>query len=75
MTDYTFQDEDGTLMFANIENGDIEKDGTLFYIKFKIKETDKKTTNINLVLTGQDAANSKLETIPFDAVNSTVKIR
>lgn len=75
LTDYQFSTHNGTLTFVNLENKDIKEDGVMVYLKFRILETDKDKTEIEIKLNGQDAANSKEQYIKFEGENGTVTIK
>lgn len=74
LTDYNFSTNNGTLTFVNLENSDVAKNGTMFYIKFKVLKTDKEATEITINLPEGSAGNSKEELVNFAGENGTVKI-
>ena len=75
LTNYEFSTYNGVLSFVNVENKDVDENGVLFYLKFRIKETDKNETEIKLNLTGEEAANSQEKWVKFEGENGTVTIK
>lgn len=75
LTNYQFNDSNGNLAFVNLEQGDVAKDGALFYLNFKILKNDKDKAEIKINLTGQDAANSSEQFVKFEGENGIVTIK
>ncbi len=75
LTNYEFSAYNGVLNFVNVENKDVDENGVLFYLKFKILKTDQKKTEIALNLTGEEAANSQEKWVKFEGENGTVTIK
>lgn len=75
LSNYQFNDSNGNLAFVNLEQGDVDKDGVMFYLNFKILKNEKENTEIKINITGEDAANSAEQFVKFEGSNGTVTIK
>lgn len=69
LSDYEFNDKDGTLKFLCLENGDVDKDGLLFYIKFEVL---KASAESNIELTVEDVVNYDEQSVKTAASNGKI---
>ena len=74
LTEYQFNDDNGTLRFLNLEDGDVKKDGVLVNLEFEIlTKTDK--TDITINVADDAIANYNQDLIAVKGVNGEVKIK
>lgn len=74
LTNYQFNDQNGTLRFLNLEDKDVNKNGVLVNIEFEIlKSTPKTEVKVNVA--EDSIANQKEQLISAKGVNGSVTIK
>lgn len=74
LTDYQFNDQNGTLRFLTLEDGDVSKNGVLVNLEFEIlKEAPK--TDIAIKVAEDSIANQKEQLIIAKGSNGTITIK
>ncbi len=74
LTNYQFNDENGTLRFLNLEDKDVKNNGVLVNLEFEILSEKAEKTDIKLVVGKDSIANQKEELISAKSLNGTVTI-
>lgn len=71
LSDYEFSDNNGTLKFLGLEDGDVDKNGTMFTLKFEI--LDKKGSDIEITV--NDIINYDEQSIENTAKGGKIKVK
>ena len=74
LSDYEFADKNDTIKFVNLENNDVKKDGTLFYLEFEVLK-GAKTSDILFAIGFDDITNYNEQLFKFTVNNGTVTIK
>lgn len=75
LTDYTFEDDDGTLKFLGVEDNDVSNDGVLFELEFELTE-DAEASEITIeVGSGTALCNFNEETLTFDVNSGKITVK
>ena len=74
LTNYQFNDQEGTLRFLNLEDNDVSKNGVLVNLEFEILKSTSKT-DVTIKIGKDSIANQKEELISAKGVNGTVTIK
>lgn len=74
LTDYQFNDDNGTLRFLNLEDGDVKDNGVLVNLEFEIVSDSAEKTDIKLTVASDSIANQKEQLISATGENGTVTI-
>ncbi len=75
LTNYEFNDVDGTLRFLTLENSDVDKNGVLVNIEFEILDTNTKKTDINFNISKNQVANQNQDFVTTEYKNGIVTIK
>lgn len=74
LSDYDFNDKGDELAFLSLEDGDVDNNGVLFYLEFKIVAEKATETDLKLTIENEGICNIDEEIIPVEIVNGSVKI-
>lgn len=76
VSDYQFNDDNGSLRFIGMSNNDVTADGTIVNLRFKVSNnTTKKSTKVKLNINENSICNYNEKFIKANAVNGTVTIK
>lgn len=75
LTDCEASEKDGVIKVIDVEDNDVKKDGVLFQLNFKVKDSAKGSTKVELVPQENDVCNYKEESVSYQAVSGTITIQ
>ena len=71
LSDYEFSDNNGTLKFLGLENGDVDTNGTLFSLKFEVLGNKGSDIKINV----EDVINFDEEDVETTTKNGKITVK
>lgn len=74
-SEYEFLESNGEIKFMIEDNGDITKDGVLYYVEFEIISTNPTTTTIEFAIADNMVANKSAQYVKFETINGSVTIK
>lgn len=75
LTDCEISEEDGSLKLISVEDGDVEKDGALVYLTFKIRDGASGDSEIELICEENSVCNYDEESVAVNAVNGKISVK
>ena len=75
LSNYEIEDENGKIKFMNIENNDVNKNGTIVYLEFDVIAKKAQKSEIKVVVPDKSIANFNEEYVNIGAQNGYVEIK